>query len=270
MAYPNITPLPTPPNPDSPATFDTLAYPFTQAQVTLAQQINDLVGQLNATFFPDMPVLATVVGSASTPTYSWQIDPNTGMYRAGADVLAFATAGVERLRITATGLLQSSTAIVTSATDVTAGRLLTTAAGPAQAYRQGNVLGTVSQSGGVPTGALIERLATANGEYIRFANGTQICTGTIKVTMATATYCRAEWTYPAAFSDGPRISSSVKIQSASGYGDTTASRDQWGASSTVVVSSVGATVDVYRSYGAPAIPSGASVDVDVIAIGRWF
>lgn len=42
-------------------------------------------------------------------------------------------------------------------------------------YDQTTVLGTVSQSGGVPTGALIESGSNANGEYARFADGTQIC-----------------------------------------------------------------------------------------------
>lgn len=38
-----------------------------------------------------------------------------------------------------------------------------------------DILGTVSQSGGVPTGAIIEKGANSNGEYVRFADGTQIC-----------------------------------------------------------------------------------------------
>jgi hypothetical protein len=46
---------------------------------------------------------------------------------------------------------------------------------PDKAFRRGNVLGTVSQSSGVPTGAIIERGSNANGEYVRFADGTQIC-----------------------------------------------------------------------------------------------
>lgn len=43
-------------------------------------------------------------------------------------------------------------------------------------YSRDSILGTVSQSGGVPTGAIIERGSNANGEYVRFADGTQICT----------------------------------------------------------------------------------------------
>jgi hypothetical protein len=45
-------------------------------------------------------------------------------------------------------------------------------------YHENNILGTVSQSAGVPTGAVIERGSNANGEYVRFADGTQICTQT--------------------------------------------------------------------------------------------
>ena len=42
-------------------------------------------------------------------------------------------------------------------------------------YTQASILGTVSQSGGVPTGAIIQRGSNANGEFVRFADGTQIC-----------------------------------------------------------------------------------------------
>lgn len=45
-------------------------------------------------------------------------------------------------------------------------------------YDQQTVLGTVSQVGGVPTGAIIERGSNANGEYVRWADGTQIATRT--------------------------------------------------------------------------------------------
>ena len=38
-----------------------------------------------------------------------------------------------------------------------------------------DILGAVSQLAGVPTGAIIERGSNANGDYIRWADGTQIC-----------------------------------------------------------------------------------------------
>jgi hypothetical protein len=46
---------------------------------------------------------------------------------------------------------------------------------PADVYRRSNIIGTVSQAGGVPTGGVIERGSNANGEYVRLADGTQIC-----------------------------------------------------------------------------------------------
>lgn len=36
-------------------------------------------------------------------------------------------------------------------------------------------VGTVSESGGVPTGAIIESGSNANGKYIKYADGTMIC-----------------------------------------------------------------------------------------------
>ena len=50
-------------------------------------------------------------------------------------------------------------------------------------YNQTNILGTVSQLSGVPTGAIIERGSNANGEYVKFADGTMICTRTISVSV---------------------------------------------------------------------------------------
>jgi hypothetical protein len=41
------------------------------------------------------------------------------------------------------------------------------------AYHRGNAVAAVGQSGGAPTGGILERAANANGDYIRFADGTQ-------------------------------------------------------------------------------------------------
>jgi len=42
-------------------------------------------------------------GSATYVTYSFKDDPNTGMYRAAADTLTFATGGTERMRLDSSG-----------------------------------------------------------------------------------------------------------------------------------------------------------------------
>ena len=46
------------------------------------------------------------------------------------------------------------------------------AAADAQFFSRSNIVGTVSQSGGVPTGAIIERGSNVNGEYTKYADGT--------------------------------------------------------------------------------------------------
>jgi hypothetical protein len=43
------------------------------------------------------------LGTAAIPTYSWQTDPNTGIFSPGADILAFSTNGLERARIESDG-----------------------------------------------------------------------------------------------------------------------------------------------------------------------
>ena len=76
------------------------------------------------------------------------------------------------------------------------------------AFDSGNVLGTVTQSAGVPTGALIERGSNANGTWVRLADGTQFCWSqewTLDVATASGSlFSSAEqlWTFPAAFSVG--------------------------------------------------------------------
>ena len=42
-------------------------------------------------------------------------------------------------------------------------------------YARNNILGTVSQLAGVPTGAVIGRGNKANGAYVKFADGAMMC-----------------------------------------------------------------------------------------------
>jgi len=105
-----------------------------------------------------------------------------------ADQIGASTGGVRRWLLSNTAFQVdvpiTGTAVVSSDTDVTAERLLKTGAGPAQAYRRGNILGTVSQSAGIPTGSIIQRGSNANGNFVQFADGTLICYGTVTASSA--------------------------------------------------------------------------------------
>ena len=77
---------------------------------------------------------------------------------------------------------------------------------PADLYRRSNILGTVSQSGGVPTGAIIERGSNANGQYVRYADGTQECiTRAFSATLAVGEAVGFDCTFPASFAEPPVV-----------------------------------------------------------------
>ncbi len=109
----------------------------------------------------------------------------------------------------ATGIAGGA-AVQTSAEDTTSGRLMRADFG----YGPGNLLGAVSESAGVPTGAVIERGSTSNGDYVRFADGTQICTASLSPVACTtaegALYASnsATWNFPIPFAAAPAISGS--------------------------------------------------------------
>lgn len=66
----------------------------------------------------------------------------------------------------------------------------------------GRLIGTVSEDSGAPTGSVIERGTVGDGEYVRFADGTQICTTEIAVDVTTPAIQR--WDYPMPFKGGRR------------------------------------------------------------------
>lgn len=69
-------------------------------------------------------------------------------------------------------------------------------------YHRGVILGTVSQSAGVPTGAVIERGSNANGEYVKFADGTMICTRYVTFQALSSPHV---WTHPSSFASGASV-----------------------------------------------------------------
>lgn len=123
-------------------------------------------------------------------------------------------------------------------------------------YDQSNIVGTVSQTSGVPTGAIIERGSNANGDYTRFAGGLQICTH--KVTALNVSVSggsiymspTVNWVFPAAFTVAPAIS---------GVGGSTA---RW-------LGGISANATIASLRAMSAIPESGSTIIEATAIGRW-
>lgn len=92
------------------------------------------------------------------------------------------------LSVAGGGAMQAGNASVTSLTILAGTEVLAVSSGSAwwvfgtgvqpDIYRRSNIVGTVSQSIGIPTGAIIERGSNANGSYVKFADGTMIVRGT--------------------------------------------------------------------------------------------
>gem|GEM_PF-3581567 len=128
-------------------------------------------------------------------------------------------------------------------------------------YHSRNILGTVSQSGGVPTGAIIERGSNANGEYVRFADGTQICF-VYKVKAAAASmqangvhYWSDPWPFPAAFISAPSITTGAFVAGVLSWGSADGQ-------------SIDGTLGYLNAFA--NIAATADVHYRAIAIGRWY
>lgn len=118
-----------------------------------------------------------------------------------------------------------------------------------------NLVGTVSQSGGVPTGAVVERGSNANGGYVRFADGTQICWQVHSNPSWTGSNnTSATWTYPAAFSAIPVVNPTI----------LTGLPNQFNASVS------GQTATSAPIFTGGTTSSGGPATTYVTAIGRWY
>ncbi|BEJ36478.1 hypothetical protein OIPHN330_50980 [Citrobacter freundii] len=128
-----------------------------------------------------------------------------------------------------------------------------------------DVVGTVSQSGGVPTGAIIERGSNSNGEYTKFADGTLICWFTRSVESITSNpsggttnlYFSTEsvFTFPATFvGTKPAVAPSAPLSS----GGTSSWPSVRGSSLTGTSLALISNVQNAAAY------------LGYTAVGRWF
>lgn len=126
-----------------------------------------------------------------------------------------------------------------------------------------NALGTVSQVGGLPTGAIIERGSNVNGEYTKYADGTMECwlqTTVSDQACDTASgslfFGTRTWTYPIAFVGSPAVQMSSRIGTGISWGGL------GGAPSN--------TAATARFIDNVSRAAGTSTVLSFVAKGRWF
>lgn len=155
--------------------------------------------------------------------------------------------------------LTTALAVNMGGTGVTSMAALLSALVSAGAYSKSTAVGAVGQTSGTPTGAIIERGSNANGDYTRYADGTQECwTRALDFAVPTAgANAQISWPPPAAFVSNvsavlavvqyPLSNDSYVCQRLSGY--------QIGGS-TITIQGRFDTAQTYR--------------IAVYAKGRWF
>lgn len=133
---------------------------------------------------------------------------------------------------------------------------------PVEFFSTGNILGTVSQSGGVPTGAIIERGSNANGEYVRYADGTQICWRDFAPISVAANAASAVigWSYPAGFTAAPLMMPCATVNFSQHIDAALALCDNG------PVHNQSSTRMILRNLSAAA----RDIGLRVVAIGRWY
>lgn len=117
-------------------------------------------------------------------------------------------------------------------------------------YTDRNILGTVSQTTGLPTGSIIERGSGANGQYVRFADGTQICTHSLLTSSSAA----QTWTYQASFASLDSVQVTATTAGQARMGTTNGPGNN---------SNVG--VNLWNTAG-----SRVAEVAWLMAVGRWF
>lgn len=136
-------------------------------------------------------------------------------------------------------------------------------------YNSKTSVGTVSESGGVPTGALFESGSNANGSYTRYSDGTQICsfTDVLPWTGSSVTLSKV-WTYPAAFLSRPSI-----ILTPMDYRDGgSVAGGNWTGSPLVNLFTrvTGNTSGTLYASREGSWSSGDGVNFHAVAYGRWY
>ncbi|TCK99873.1 uncharacterized protein DUF2793 [Shimia isoporae] len=171
----------------------------------------------------------------------------------------------EALKIDSTSGLVSGAAVQTSANDATPGRLMRADFG----YSPANLVAPVIEIGGVPNGGVIERGSNANGEFVRYADGTAEGWASLTLVYANAAKLAETWTYPIALVSGVVVSSAILNVSGLSTSATPSTSDLCSVcAGTISVSSC--NFQLFRMTGARNFEAADTAQVRVRVIGRWF
>jgi hypothetical protein len=132
-----------------------------------------------------------------------------------------------------------------------------------KAYHPGNIVGTVAQASGTPTGAILEYTTNANGDCIRYADGTQICTMSCSFPANSNDNNGTLFTFPKPFASVKSISGSPGFSASATTG---ASYVVEASVASVTQCRVKVLIHAASAIQNPTSPSSVFVTV----VGRWY
>lgn len=131
-------------------------------------------------------------------------------------------------------------------------------------FHTGNILGTVSQSGGVPTGAAFQSVVNANGRALIFPDGTAICFKFVTVSYGAAAYLDSGYSdWPINFASSSELSVSHSLNTVpSGVSGQNVGYCRLDKSAATI------RAYVYATAGTPGWVSGNTMEVRLVAMGK--
>ncbi|MDD1147125.1 hypothetical protein M5G25_02440 [Pseudomonas sp. TNT2022 ID357] len=239
------------------------------ANDTLLQAIDKLQGQLNAKLGKgEVAVDSDKLGGKPSSSYTSTMTGATAATAGTKGLVPAPAAGDHERFLNGAGTYSSPTVGAVGWGGITGDitkQVDLKAAFDAKLSRTG-ILGSVSQSSGVPTGAIIESGNNANGTYTKFADGTLICTyaGTIPIACPIGgTISSRVFPFPATFVGkwNPMYTGHVTDSSGGIYYSI-------GMFDIAVASGVAGWMFTIRNTGGAAITQ--IIGGSLFAIGRWF
>lgn len=137
----------------------------------------------------------------------------------------------------------------------------------AEAYHRGNIIGPVSLPGGSPGGAVIESGSGAGGSYVRFADGTQICTHAQQLSFVGGARLNGDWVFAAPFASDPVVTAIVDLPDL--IDNATPSPDEVCGIRLGNFSPTSAILWLYRINGMTNFAAADTCLVSALAVGRW-
>ncbi|MBO9473794.1 DUF2793 domain-containing protein [Shimia sp. R10_1] len=135
-------------------------------------------------------------------------------------------------------------------------------------WDSGSLVGTVSESGGVPTGAVIEQGSNTNGAFTKWADGTMICAQALDLSFDAVHRLAADWNYPAVFAMPPVVTATLDGDDLASNATPVAS--EVGAVGMEAVGASSARAALHRISGLTDFAAADSARVYLSAQGRWF